>query len=68
MQSGGTPFPQRGALAGADAWEMADRAEELAMRAEAEEAEQRLAAAVLCQRRRLASEQRRNDQRRRNRR
>jgi len=61
-------FPARGALAGADAWEQTDRLEELAMRAEAEEAEQRLAAAVLRQRRRFASEQQRAESRRRGRR
>ncbi len=61
-------LPVRGDLAGADAWEQADHLEELALRAEAEEAEQRLAAAVLRQRRRFASEQRRAESRRRSRR
>ncbi len=67
LRAGDSPFPRRGTLAGADAWEVVDHLEELALRAEAEEAEQRLAAAVLRQRRRFASEQRRNEQRRRNR-
>lgn len=61
-------LPVRGALAGADAWEMADREAEALERAELEASEQRLQESVLRIRRHLASEQRRQTQRQRNRR
>jgi hypothetical protein len=50
------PFPTRGEAAGGEPWEVADRADEAAERAELEEAQRRLEAAVLRQRRRLAQE------------
>lgn len=60
-------FPERGSLAGADMWEAADRAEEMAERAVAEEHERQLEVAILRARRRLAGEQRRTESRRRSR-
>lgn len=65
--SSGAALPVRGDLVELP-WETADRHEEAVMRAEAEDAEQRLQEAVLRMRRRFASEQRRAESRRRNRR
>lgn len=63
-----TALPVRGWLAGSDAWELADRAEELMERAALEEAEWQLEVAILRTRRRMQGEQRRAESRRRNRR
>ncbi len=67
IPASGAVFPVRGDMAGADVWEMADRAEELAERAALEESERRLEAAILRTRRRLEGERRRGAQRRRSR-
>lgn len=68
MPSTANGFPERGSLAGSDAWDVVDRLEELQMRLEAEEFERQLEATVLRMRRRIQSEQRRQAQRQRNRR
>lgn len=68
IPSGANAFPTRGSAAGAEPWEQVDQLEEMAWRAEAEEAARQLEAAVLRTRRRLEGERRRGSSRRRSRR
>lgn len=65
VPGGASAFPTRGSLAGAEPWEQVDQLEEMAMRLEAEVAEQKLEAAILRARRRLEGERRRGQSRRR---